>query len=303
MDRFTGGCLLLLGALLSDCASAQTVSLAARPERVPLEMATAFPGHTEAGPCCDALAQAVARGCWPRYFVVIFAFESDSKRPKYAHSFGTFIKLGPPRPGSDRPTMECQTISWLPREYGDDYKLGFGRRIGHNYTLGESLSFAYDRCLNVCAFGPYEIDCELYREVTEHIAFLNSGRVRYKVVALFQRVPAYLHIRGGAMNCINALAQPAGYLASGAKYGCRLSAFMVDHYSDHIIGCRCHPWVYELLRENICCDVGRSSGCGCGGDHCCHVKLPPCPHCEPPEHCKPRFSISTFQATIVSGNR
>src|SRR5437764_8123229 len=63
-----------------------------------------------------ALPAAVRADC---YYVVVFGAQSKPQRPKYSHSWATFVRVpdpscGPPAPGGGQ--LEIFTISWMPAE-------------------------------------------------------------------------------------------------------------------------------------------------------------------------------------------
>src|ERR1043166_5554578 len=111
----------------------------------------------------------------PRYFMCIFAHETNPRAPQSAHTFATFVK-------ADDKAFETHTISWLPK--GGEIRLVRPAEPGVNLDLKASLDTAAAMKAQVFEWGPYEIKPELYDRALKQIALLNSGRVLYKAVDL-----------------------------------------------------------------------------------------------------------------------
>jgi hypothetical protein len=119
------------------------------------------------------------------YYVVVFGAESRPQRPKFSHSFATFVHIpggcpcGPPVP--DAGLAEWFTISWLPCKIELTPNVPFSEP-GRNFDLPSSMEIAYAHCEEVTAFGPYQIEKELYCRALQHKRLLESGDVRYKLI-------------------------------------------------------------------------------------------------------------------------
>jgi hypothetical protein len=135
-----------------------------------------------------------------RYYVVVFGAESKPQRPKFSHSWATFVHVcgedtcGPPAPDAK---TESFTISWLPCKVELTPDRLFAE-TGRNFDLLATFDIVLTQCEEVWAFGPYEIECTLYREALGHFRRLESGVVRYKTI------DAYYNPRQ-VSNCIHAL--------------------------------------------------------------------------------------------------
>jgi hypothetical protein len=134
------------------------------------------------------------------YYVVVFGAESKPQRPKYSHSWATFVHVcgddvcGPPTADA---AIEWFTISWLPCKVELTPNRPFAE-TGRNFDLPTTFDIALAECESVWGFGPYEIDCRLYKEAHAHYCRLQSGRVRYKTLD-WERDPRRVS------NCIHAL--------------------------------------------------------------------------------------------------
>src|SRR5437764_6386841 len=93
-----------------------------------------------------ALPAAVRADC---YYVVVFGAEPKPQRPKYSHSWATFVRIpgcapcGPPAP--DAGPVEWFTISWLPCKV----ELTVNTLVaepGRNFDLPTSLDIALSQC-------------------------------------------------------------------------------------------------------------------------------------------------------------
>jgi hypothetical protein len=134
------------------------------------------------------------------YYVVVFGAQSKPQRPKYSHSWATFVHVcgadacGPPAPGA---TIETFTISWLPCKI----ELTPNRlrpEPGRNFDLSTTFDIVLSECEQVTAFGPYQTDCWLYNKAMEYVRELESGDVRYKTIDV-----GYQPLK--VSNCIHAL--------------------------------------------------------------------------------------------------
>jgi hypothetical protein len=171
------------------------------------------------------------------YFVTVFGAESDPKRPKFSHSWATFVRLGGSGP-------EIVTISWMPctlelhpnRPYAEP---------GVNLDLHKSFQVTLANCEEVMAWGPYRIDCELFNRAKEHACRLESGEIRYKTID-FTRNPMRVS------NCIHALTvfnpENRRLRIGRTNFGHVASYYVTDGYAAWI-PCPRQPecWVADLL--------------------------------------------------------
>src|SRR5438132_14189424 len=88
------------------------------------------------------------------YFVIVYGAESDPRRPKFSHSWATFVRVGPNG-------CEPVTLSWMPAEI-EIHPNRFWSEPGVNLDLPTSFQVALEHCENVDAWGPYRIECELF---------------------------------------------------------------------------------------------------------------------------------------------
>jgi hypothetical protein len=118
------------------------------------------------------------------YYVVVFGAESKPQRPKFSHSWATFVRVcgddscGPPVADAK---IEWFTISWLPCKIELTPNRLFSEP-GRNFDLPATFDIVLSQCEEVWAFGPYQIECELYRMAHEHFCRLERGEVRYKTI-------------------------------------------------------------------------------------------------------------------------
>jgi hypothetical protein len=181
------------------------------------------------------------------YYVVVFGAESKPQRPKYSHSWATFVHVcggdvcGPPGPGAQ---VDWFTISWLPckLEITPNQLLP---EPGVNLDLAKTFEVVLSHCEHVSAWGPYQIDCWLFTKAREHLCELESGRVRYKTIDV-----AYRPLR--VSNCIHALTsfdqEHARVRIGRTNFGEVASYYIARTYESHMI-CpnQIHCWVADLL--------------------------------------------------------
>src|SRR5437764_2008243 len=85
------------------------------------------------------------------YYAVVFGAQSKPQRPKYSHSWATFVRVpgpdcGPPAPDAGPP--EVFTISWLPSAI----ELHPNRMLpepGCNFELHRTFQIVLSQCENV----------------------------------------------------------------------------------------------------------------------------------------------------------
>jgi hypothetical protein len=182
------------------------------------------------------------------YYVVVFGAESKPPRPKYSHSWATFVRVpgcdqcGPPV--GDSGPVEWFTISWLPCKVELTPNVPFSEP-GRNFDLPTTLSIVYDHCEQVSAFGPYQIQKELYCRALHHKRLLESGEVRYKTIDT-----TYNPRR--VSNCIHALTsfnrENARLRIGRTNFGDVASYYVANSYDIWICNThQVHCWVSDLL--------------------------------------------------------
>ena len=132
-----------------------------------------------------ALLAFAAGGRADTYYVVVFYAESRPQRPKYSHSWATFVHVcgcdtcGPPAPG--RPASSgSRSAGCRPRS--NSRRTACGPSRDAIFDLPTTFNFVLSDCENVTAFGPYQTDCWLYNKAKEHVHDLECGDTRYKTI-------------------------------------------------------------------------------------------------------------------------
>jgi len=186
-------------------------------------------------------AEAPARSA---YYMIVFASQSESNEPRSSHTFATFVKArGKHESEEDFRIEEAHTISWMPSTL-DVVILRLRPEAGANLDLQATLRWADSVGARVYAWGPYQIQEELYERALAQEARLNSGAVQYKAVDDRFRP-------GPASNCIHAVSDIAGddgLLHVGRQWGQAASGVVVEHFRRWLIDPeRSHPWVKRQL--------------------------------------------------------
>jgi hypothetical protein len=181
------------------------------------------------------------------FYVVVFGADSKPQRPKFSHSWATFVRLpgdcgcGPP---ADPKPLESITISWMPCKI----ELTPHRPLsepGTNLDLQASFAAAYAHCEHVGAYGPLQIDECLFCRAKQHLNELESGAIRYKTIDAG-------HPFLNACNCIHALTafesgQPRVRVGR-TNFGEVASYFVTESYLPHIIDpSQVHCWIADVL--------------------------------------------------------
>jgi len=181
------------------------------------------------------------------YYVIVFGADSRPLRPKFSHSWATFVRVPgdcPQGPPADTRALEWFTISWMPCKI----ELTPNRLLperGTNLDLPASFDVAVEHCEQVSAFGPYQIDEWLYCKAMQHLRELESGTVRYKTVDV-----GYMPLK--VSNCIHALTSfdrsHARVRIGRTNFGEVASYFVAETYRRHIIcPSQIHYWVAGVL--------------------------------------------------------
>lgn len=148
---------------------------------------------------------------------------------------GHVRKVGPEDGPKTLPALERHTISWLPTEFPRTLRMSLVASPGRNYSLPETLHLAARQGLPVRHWGPYEIDESLYVRALSQIAFLNSGRVRYKLVEPIRRRRALLRT-GGALHCTHAVTDLHGFVVTGFTRGYAAGGLAAALFADDLRG-------------------------------------------------------------------
>lgn len=156
-----------------------------------------------------------------RYFMVVFGYQGAGNRAVDSHTFASFYEgQALARYRTQRPA----TISWLP---ATGYVRPVRREPGRNFSLEETLAIARDRGYEVRAYGPFEITRNLYQRALDRIAYLESGRVDYRMTAAGFLMPDVL-------NCISALSGIGGLLNTGTLWGFSASQRVTQHLAREV---------------------------------------------------------------------
>jgi hypothetical protein len=181
------------------------------------------------------------------YYLAVFSYQHTENRPRYAHTFATFVKA---RWCADSCQLESFTISWLPHTVVIR-PMAVLPEPGCNFDLPTTLRIAYAEGDQVSMWGPYQICLELYQRAMAQKNRLESGCVSYKAVDTgwpSRRVS----------NCIHAVSdidqtRPALRIASPG-WGEPASYYVTLHLLPWIVNpCQVHEWVVDALGLRTCC--------------------------------------------------
>lgn len=138
------------------------------------------------------LAAAVAGHAQDRYYLLVFGSQSEPKKARYTHTWGTFVRV----PCTGGP-LEVNTISWLPATLVIR-PLALFSEPGVNLDLYSTITYARSNCERISVWGPYEISCQLYQRGLERRAGLENGEYKYKAIDFFVYGPS-------ASDCIHSV--------------------------------------------------------------------------------------------------
>lgn len=178
-------------------------------------------------------ASAASAKSGTHFYMVMFGAEGMVNQPTTSHTFATFV-----REDNDVLTQEL-TISWMPAigYFSANNSMPLLRIVpGRNYTLDETVSLATNR--RVGFWGPYEVSPQLYAAAQNRVAYLSSGATSYKMMILVShhlRDNPLRNLPGGAVNCIMALSDIAGYLDTGSSWGLGASSQVLSFFSPYLL--------------------------------------------------------------------
>jgi hypothetical protein len=178
--------------------------------------------------------------------MAVFGTQRPENRPKYSHTFATFVRACWCNGGC---RVDSFTISWLPRR-GLVQPLLPVPEPGRNFDLAATLRLAdlEQECVSV--WGPYQICPSLYQRAWEQKVHLESGRVAYKAVDT-----GWPSTR--VSNCIHAVSDLDGggppLRIASPGWGDPASYYTVLHLLPAIVDpCCVHEWIYDALGLRGC---------------------------------------------------
>ncbi|QDU62722.1 hypothetical protein Pan216_35910 [Planctomycetes bacterium Pan216] len=133
-----------------------------------------------------------------RYYLILFGSESDPKRAKHTHTYGTVFRASGDLADPSQCRLEAYTISWMPA----DLKIKVLRmwpEPGANLGLFETFAWAESNCMSTDFWGPYEIRHRQFCRVIRRLTILEGGTIKY------QCIDPLLGIRNNVSDCIHAL--------------------------------------------------------------------------------------------------
>lgn len=124
-----------------------------------------------------------------RYFLLLFGSQDALHHPEHTHTWATLVHVpagvagpgGVIAPCEVDPTLDVQTISWLPVTGVIDPR-STTVEPGRNFDLHETMRFAADTRQTVACWGPYEVWHGFAHRFAVQKQFLDSGAVGYQCV-------------------------------------------------------------------------------------------------------------------------
>jgi len=177
------------------------------------------------------------------YYMMIFSAQRALNRPKYTHTFATFVKTKGPDAPSEHHLFESHTISWLAAKKKVCLFRLWPER-GANLDLTTSLEWALSVQARISMWGPFQIRKAFYDKALVQKARLESGTIQYKVFDPGYR-PAV------ASSCIHGLCdidRDRGLLWTWLRYGESASQHIAIFFLPWMISPeQTHPWVGDRL--------------------------------------------------------
>jgi hypothetical protein len=171
------------------------------------------------------------------HYMLLFGAQRPHGRPKYTHTWATFVRATGTGPYPSAPALEWHTISWLPRSL-DVEVTSLLPEPGVNLDLYATLKFVLGHDERVFQWGPFCIDKILYERALAHISHLESGQARYKAAD-----SAYPTRR--VSNCFHAV----GDLAEGQPR-IRVGSPAWGELATYLVARQLRPWILNSHEEH-----------------------------------------------------
>jgi hypothetical protein len=161
-----------------------------------------------------------------RYYVMLFAAQTDPNVPQHSHTFALFAKAS----GEADAKIETTTISWMPASLEIE-PLQRDPVKGKNLSIAETIQWAQSVRARVSMWGPYPIKKDLYDMAAARAEALNSGKYQY--IMLDGKAQ-----ETGGVNCIHAVSgmdksQPG--LNTGVARGDEATKMVVSYFEPYIL--------------------------------------------------------------------
>ncbi|QDU62111.1 hypothetical protein Pan216_29770 [Planctomycetes bacterium Pan216] len=167
------------------------------------------------------------------YYMIVFALQSGPANViEKSHTFATFVKAN-----QNRQIIDTVTISWLAAS-GIIETLNPVPQSGANWSLRDTLEWGSEKGARMSKWGPYVIDAAFFERAKRRTEQLDRGNIKYLI--LDRRWRRHTGTRG--FDCIHALSDIGGYLATGSARGEDASRKVAKHFK---------PWIRgRLLNEH-----------------------------------------------------
>ena len=181
------------------------------------------------------------------FYAIVFGARSKPQRPKYSHSWATFIRIPGPQcgpPAADAGPPEIFTISWFPATL-ELHPNRLRPELGCNLDLHPTFQVVLSHGENIGAWGPFQIQEELYCLAAKHAQRLNNGEIEYKTID-------FAHSPNRVSSCVHALTvfvpDRRKVRIGRTNFGEVASYYVADNYAALLICPRqMHCWVADLL--------------------------------------------------------
>src|SRR5262245_43543326 len=159
------------------------------------------------------------------YYMAIFGAQGQPNRPRFSHTFATFVKAAHVDDFPKGAELEVHTISWMPATL-EVAPLRRKAEPGKNLDLNASLAWAKAVNSQITMWGPFAIKKELFEKAKARVQLLEGGKLGY--IALDAG-----HRGNDASNCVHAVSDilPEPTLEAGMAYGNAASQMVLRHLS------------------------------------------------------------------------
>lgn len=182
-----------------------------------------------------------------RYYMILFAAQSEPKTVRLSHTSAAFIKATGTGTATVDYKIETQSISWMPKDLAIQ-PVRTTPVPGVNLSLADSLQWAKSAGISMTMWGPFRIRKELYDLAVKQAERLSKTTDGHIIIDGKYR-------GNGGSNCIHALSDldtTQALLNTGTAFGVEGTEMVLNHFRSYIVPNK-EPtdWLVERLKLKL----------------------------------------------------
>jgi hypothetical protein len=182
------------------------------------------------------------------YFMTVYGAQRPViNRPRYTHTWATFIRLSGEGNDFRRYRAQSFTISWMPRSL-EVRPWDLEPEPGINLNMRDTIAWCDKNRMDIAQLGPYQVDVDLWNLAFHRFDRLERGELMYRASDVINRPGRQPEVS----NCVYAVLDLDGrdpaFRPVTLGFGQIGSGFVARRLSPHIIEPRRnYPWVSEMI--------------------------------------------------------